>query len=165
MKPADNPIPLLQPGDILLYGDSSPLSWAIRFRTWSDVSHVEIYAGDLHSLASRREGVNQYPMRVDGLRRVMRPAAPFDFTAGLKWFYDQAGGTPYGWLDLWRFYGIDVETKGWICSEFADYFFQNCGLPLFNLDYPEGAVCPRDYELLAPSLAKEIWSWKPEPRT
>ena len=152
--------PPLQTGDILLYGDASLLSWLIRTRTWSDVSHVEVYAGDGKSMAARTDGVGMYQLRLAGLRRVLRPVAPFDFNAGLSWFFKNADGKAYGWMDMWRFYGRNVETKGWICSEFTDYFFQAAGLPLFNTDYPEGAVCPRDYELLAPSLAKEIWSWK-----
>ena len=152
-------LPDLQPGDILLYGDNSLLSWAIRFRTWSDVSHIEIYAGNGHSLASRAEGVNCYPLRTAGLRRIYRPKVEFNMQAGLRWFWANAAGTVYGWADLWRFYGIDVPTKGLICSQFADLFFQNTGLPLFNLNYPEGAVCPGDYEKVSSRLLDQIWSW------
>lgn len=154
-----NDFPVLLPGDILLYGDRSLLSWAIRTRTWADVSHVEVYVEDGRSIASRSEGVAVYPLRILGLRRVIRPVAPFDLAKGMEWF-KTVDGTHYGWLDMFRFYGIDVPTKGLICSQLVDLFFQNCGLALFNLDYPEGAVTPRDYELLSPLLATEIWSWK-----
>jgi hypothetical protein len=153
----DNPIPELQPGDILLYGGGL-VGRLIQFRTWSDVSHVEIYAGNGTALASRAEGPRSYPVRVLGLRRVIRPAAPFNFSKGLEYFHTTASRLPYGWLDLARFYLVNIPTKGLICSEFADYFFQACGLPLFNTDYPEGAVCPRDYETLSPLLAKQVWS-------
>lgn len=35
----------LAPGDVLLFSGKSPLSWAIRAKTWSDVSHAELYVG------------------------------------------------------------------------------------------------------------------------
>jgi len=161
MKPPTtvNDFPELQPGDILLYGDRSLLSWAIRFRTWSDVSHIEVYVGDGRSVASRSSGVAKYSLRIDGLRRVYRPKAGFDFPKGMAWFATVAG-TKYGWLDLFRFYGSNAPTKGLICSEFADLLFRNCGVPLFNTNYPEGAVCPGDYEKISDLLVDEIWSWK-----
>lgn len=152
-------IPALQPGDILLYGGGF-IGALIQFRTWSDVSHLEIYAGGGRSFASRADGPGAFPLRIAGLRRVIRPIAPFDFLKGVRWFEATADTLPYGYLDLFRFYLIDVPTKGLICSEFADLFFQKCGLALFNTEYPEGDVCPRDFELIAPSIAKQIWSWK-----
>lgn len=155
-----NSFPELQPGDILLYGGGFFPGAFIRFRTWSDVSHVEIYAGNGRSMASRSEGPREYPLRVLGLRRVIRPVADFDFKAGRDWFENVACRLPYGYADLLRFYLINVPTKGLICSEFGDLFFQKCRLPLFNLNYPEGAVCPRDFQTLSPILAKQIWSWK-----
>jgi len=152
-----NPLPELQPGDILLYGGGL-IGWLIELRTWSDVSHVEIYIGNGRSLASRAHGPREYPMNIMGLRRVIRPVAPFVLSGGLAWFEDIASRLPYGYFDLARFYLINVPTRGLICSEFADLFFRKCLLPLFNPKYPEGAVCPRDYETLSPLLAKQIWS-------
>jgi len=162
MKPATsiNDFPVLQPGDILLYGGNDLVSRLIQFRTWSDVSHIEIYVDTGRSVASRNGvGVGQYPLRVDGLRRVYRPTWPFELPAAMRWFAT-VDGTKYGWADLLRFYLIDVPTTGLICSEFADLFFRNGGLPLFNTNYPEGAVCPGDYEKISDLLVEEIWSWK-----
>lgn len=157
---AVNRFPELQPGDILLYGGGSLVRWLIQFRTWSDVAHVEIYRGGGRSLASRSDGPRLYPLDIMGLRRVIRPGGPFDFQAGLDWFLSKASHLPYGYFDLARFYLVNIPTKGLICSEFTDLFFQKCGLPLFNLNYPEGAVCPRDFETLSPRLATQIWSWR-----
>lgn len=190
--------PELRPGDLLLYGGGSLAAWLIQFRTWSDVSHVEIYLGGGRSLASRAAGVDIYPLRVLNLRRVLRPKhvhsrslvgadlpvrpsqnemegedlpvfpsrnlppttrLPLNFEQGLQWFRT-VQGTRYGYLDLLKFYLIDLPTRGMICSEFADRFFQASGLPLFNPKYPSGAVCPRDYETLSPILADQIWNWK-----
>lgn len=175
--------PELRPADLLLYGGGSLISWFIQLRTWSDVSHVEIYLGGGRSLASRANGVNIYPLRVPNLRRVLRPKdvharalagadlpvrpsenlpttrLPLNLEAGLQWF-QSVQGTRYGYLDLLKFYLIDIPTRGMICSEFADRFFKASGLPLFNPKYPSGAVCPRDYETLSPILADQIWNWK-----
>ena len=162
MKPATtiNDFPELMPGDILLYGGTDLVSRLIQFRTWSDVSHIEVYVGDGRSVASRNGvGVGKYELRVDGLRRVYRPKLIPDFAKGITWFAT-VDGTKYGWADLLRFYLIDVPTEGLICSEFGDLFFRNCDLPLFNTNYPEGAVCPGDYEKISDLLVEEIWSWK-----
>ncbi|MDE2105330.1 MAG: hypothetical protein KGL39_49345 [Patescibacteria group bacterium] len=153
-----NPLPELLPGDILLYGGGF-IGALIQFRTWSDISHCEVYLGQGRSAASRSDGPGVFPLRILGLRRVLRPVKPFDLSRGLRWLAS-VDGLPYGYADLLRFYLIDVPTKGLICSQFLDLFFQNCGLWLFNPQYPEGAVCPRDYDTLAPSLVNQIWSWK-----
>lgn len=163
-SPAEN-LPDLQPGDILLYGGRDLVSRLIQFRTWSDVSHVEIHVGGGFSVASRNgHGVGRYPLRTQGLRRVYRPhgfmgAPAFDFDAAMRWFAT-VDKTPYGWADLLRFYLIDIPTKGLICSEFGDLWFRNGRLPLFNIYYPEGAVCPGDYEKISSLLVVQIWSWK-----
>ena len=155
-----NSFPELKPGDILLYGGTDLVSCLIQFRTWSDISHVEVYVGPGRSVASRNGiGVGVYPLRIKGLRRVIRPFGEFDFDAAMRWF-NTVDGTPYGWADLLRFYLINIPTKGLICSEFVDLFFRNAKLPLFNTNYPEGAICPGDYEKISDVLAEQIWSWK-----
>ncbi|HTB86013.1 MAG TPA: hypothetical protein VK742_20375 [Candidatus Sulfotelmatobacter sp.] len=159
-----NNFPELLPGDILLYGGNDLVSRLIQFRTWSDVSHIEIYVGGGRSVASRNGiGVNEYPLRIAGLRRAYRPKTDFwldaNFDKAMAWF-QTVKGTPYGWADLARFYLIDIPTRGLICSEFGDLFFRNGGLPLFNTNYPEGAVCPGDNEKVSSLLLAQIWSWK-----
>lgn len=153
------PLPVLYPGDILLYGGGF-IGALIEFRTWSDVSHLAVYAGAGRAMESRKDGPREYPLRILGLRRVIRPVAPFSFAAGRKWFDETASKLPYGYSDLGRFYSVTIITKGLICSQFGDVFFQKCGLPLFNPNYPTGAVCPRDFETLSPLLVMQTWSWK-----
>ena len=159
------PYPVLEPGDILLYGDSSwitPGGWLsrlIRFRTWSDVSHVEIYAGGNISMASRGAGVDLYPFRPDGLRYILRPRESYSWENGFAWF-QSIRGTKYGALDLFRFYGINLPTKGLICSQFADLFFLHSDLELFNINYPSGAVCPGDFCKVSSELLEQIWGYK-----
>ena len=151
--------PELQPGDVLLDCSRSLIGWAIRFRTWSDVEHVEVYLGEGRSVASRNGiGVGKYPLRIDGLVRVFRPVENPDVIAGLLWFAD-VDGLPYAWTDLLRFYGWALDSaKGMICSQFADAFLRQCGVQLFNVQYPDGAVTPRDFEI-TPGL-QEIWRAK-----
>jgi hypothetical protein len=149
--------PDLQPGDVLLYGGSDIVSRLIQFRTWSDVSHVEIYAGGLRSIASRNgAGVGQYLFRADGLRYVLRPIAfvPEQFAQGMIWF-KSVDGQPYNWGDLLRFYLINVPTHGFICSQFGAAFFTAAKAPLFSLDYYDGDICPSDF--LVTPLLKRIW--------
>jgi hypothetical protein len=43
-------------------------------------------------------------------------------------------GTPYGWLDLLNFIGLNVDTEGIVCSAFATEFYRACGWNLFPTD-------------------------------
>jgi len=151
--------PDLQPGDVLLYGGKDIVSRLIQFRTWADVSHVEVYAGGLKSIASRNGiGVGQYLFRADGLRYILRPVtfSPEQFAQGMAWF-KTVDGQPYNWGDLLRFYLIDIHTKGFICSQFMAAFFAACKSPLFSLDYPMGDICPSDAQVTP--LLKTIWTY------
>jgi cell wall-associated NlpC family hydrolase len=151
----------LQPGDVLLYGGKDIVSRLIQFRTWSDVSHVEIYAGICMSIASRNGiGVGRYLFRADGLRYVLRPIAfaQQQFAQGMDWF-KTVEGQPYNWGDLFRFYLIDIHTKGFICSQFMAAFFAACKAPLFALDYPMGDICPSDAQVTP--LLRVIWTYHP----
>jgi hypothetical protein len=151
---------LLQPGDVLLYGGNSIFDRAIGFMTWSNCHHVEIAISQVQSVASRNgKGVNIYPTRTEGLRYVLRPNVPLDFSNGMAWFYSHAKGKPYGWLDLLRFIGFNLKNPGdgLICSEFSALFFQACAAPLFNVRYSAGIITPRDH-LITPRLDL-FWSY------
>ena len=144
----------------MLYGGTDFVSRAIQFRTWSDVAHIEVYAGGVHSLASRNGiGVGKYLFRAKGLRYVLRNPAmtPEKFAQGLEWF-KTVNGQPYAWGDLLRFYGLNVNAKGMICSQFGANFFAACSAPLFSKDYPAGEVCPSD-NLVTRDLGI-IWSYR-----
>jgi cell wall-associated NlpC family hydrolase len=148
--------PDLQPGDILLYNSGDWVDRLICFRTWSDVAHVEVYLGDGKSAASRNgEGVGVYPVRFEGLRYVRRPQGQFSKEAAQA-FASAMDGTPYGFLDLLKFYSLNVPCKGLICSQFADLLLRNAGVVAFSEDYDAGAVSPRDFRITA--CAKTVWS-------
>ena len=114
----------LQPGDVLLYRGTGLFSQAIRVKTWSRFSHVEIYDGDGWSWASRNGiGVNRYPVRINDLDEVLRlrPWVPFDLVAARRWAWS-VQGQGYDWVGLLAF--IVAKRQGrennkQFCSEFA----------------------------------------------
>ncbi len=150
-----NPIPLLYPGDCLLYDSGTLVDRLIKFRTWSNVAHVEIYLGNGVSTASRNGvGVDFYPTRYSGLRYIRRPEGIFDLQSARK-FAESKKGTPYGWADLGRFYLLKIPGRGLICSQYGDLVWRAGQIIAFAQDYPAGAVSPRDF--LVTPLAKTIW--------
>lgn len=155
--PAANPLPELLPGDVLLYfRKGSLVDILVGFRTWCwSASHVEVYAGQSTSWASRNGvGVGQYGFRRAGLRHVLRPVGKFDL-AGAQVFFERTRGTPYGWADLLRFYSIRIHTRGMICSQFGDLLLRAAGVPAFSAEYLAGAICPRDF--LVSGALRGIW--------
>lgn len=161
----NTPIPLY-PGDHLLYG-TKPFDffgWVTSKKTWSPAVHIEIYTGTGMSVASRNGiGVNSYTYRSEQLIAVLRPPKFYNVDAALSWFnvkYDKqtntgVRGRPYGWWDLARFIGLNINTRGYICSEFAAMFDHQAGYYPFTSQYPAESVDPGDYLII-----KEFqWEW------
>lgn len=131
----------LRQGDILLYKPKGIFGHLIAVKTWHRISHVEIYAGEYHSFASRDGiGVDCYPVRVDDLAYVLRPRVKLNWIGGLTWF-TRLKGTPYGWWDLLAFVGINGDHRGIVCSPFAAGFLRACGWDVFPED-PINKVAP-----------------------
>ena len=136
----------LVPGDCLLYQGSSLFSWLIRVKTWSYISHVEVFIGNERALASRDgEGVSNYHLRLEGLVEVLRPTDAFDLDAGIAW-YGTVKGRPYDWRQLFTFLKAGrrqlENEEAFFCSEFANAFYRKCGLFAFSRTYPSTAVAP-----------------------
>ena len=125
----------LVPGDVLLYRASGFYGRLIALKTWHPISHVEVYAGDGQSEASRDGvGVGRYLLRTDGLTHVLRPVHPaFNWASGDAWFR-AVEGQPYGWLDLLQFVGLPVNGPGMVCSPFVAGRLRASGLPIFNAE-------------------------------
>lgn len=153
------PLPTLQPGDCLLYRDpQSFLSWAIRVKTFSYVSHVEGFVGDGVVVASRSEGVNTYPFRRTHLYAVLRPAQPFDVAAAQRWFAEKAAGQGYAWFGLLRFYLIGKPRPDFtkqICSALVTRWYRAGGFRPFCETYDADLVSPGMF-LTSPCFT-EIW--------
>jgi hypothetical protein len=144
-------------GDTLLYAGPSLIDLGIEWKEGDDVAHIEIYAGNGQSWASRNGiGVNIYPFRTDGLKYVRRLCQPFDEETVNIWFINGVRGMKYGWDDVWanvnitgygssspyisRFPGVD-------CSHFAAALYEISGVAQFDMEFPKNKITPRDFKL------------------
>jgi hypothetical protein len=160
------PLPPLLPGDHLLYDIRSPwrdpIGWAmdraIKLKTWSDVAHIEVFAGDpiapghLYSTASRSAGVDLYPFRSDGLVYVLRPSQ-WDEAEADKYFQRIARGQKYDWLGLLCF-TLAVHQGSFhkmFCSEYARNLDRAAGCPSFAETWPGDKTAPGSY-LMSPAF-------------
>jgi cell wall-associated NlpC family hydrolase len=136
----------LREGDCLLYKPASVFGWIIKLKTWHPISHVEVYAGDGKSWASRDgKGVGLYPYRDSGLVGVYRPTVELDLPA-LRAYGVKMLGTPYGWADLLAFVGVTKDFKGIICSTFVTLLYRAGGFDPFNGE-DALAIAPFEFEL------------------
>ena len=158
----------IRPGDALLYWTPGVFSWVIAVKTWHKVAHIEVYAGSGMSFASRNgQGVDLYPLRTDGLVRVLRSNQPFDLASAAAWF-QTVRGEKYDWWGLLRFFTIGAgKPDRMFCSECATRVYRHGGIEPFQPDsdadiiapgsYLDSAVFPNDYvvngDLLTPKHA------------
>lgn len=146
---------MLEPGDVLLYAPSGFFGWLIALKTWEEVSHVEVYAGNNQSWASRDGlGVGRYHLRTKGLKMVRR-AAGFDYDKAQAYF-KTVDGQKYDWVGLAVFASLRKhgdKFKQW-CSEFADNIHFEAGNDLFG-SYASDHVSPADF--LKTPLLRTVW--------
>ena len=136
--------PYLLPGDCLLYKPSSLFGQIIRIKTWHNVAHCEVYAGNAASWASRDGlGVASYPLRTDQLVYVLRPTVPLNLTAATAWA-TSVSGTKYGWLELLNFVGLPINAGGMFCSQFLTEYYRHAGWTMFIED-PPSRVAPFEF--------------------
>lgn len=139
----------LQPGDCLLYKPHTAFGWAIAVKTWNKVSHVEVYAGDGMSYASRDgQGVNAYYVNQDNLAYVLRPypGLGFDMSSGRDWF-STVQGQSYDWKGILCF-TLAVKQGApdrMFCSEFATQFYRASRLEPFQVEYLADHVAPFEF--------------------
>lgn len=130
----------LEFGDVLLYSGTGFFSRLIKIKTWSRLSHVEIYAGGGTTIASRDGiGVDKYKFTNKNLRAVLRPSVPpeLDQESGWDWFVREAWGQPYDWVGLLAFFSAKFQgasRRAMFCSEFACRFLKKCKYPIFAGD-------------------------------
>src|SRR6202008_1268910 len=85
----------------LLYATKDIVDGLIEFKEGDDVAHIEVYAGNGQSWASRNGiGVNLYPFRPEGLKYVRRNKGLFDLAAVETWFNGGIKGIKYGFGDI-----------------------------------------------------------------
>jgi len=123
----------LQPGDCLLYGGCGLISTAIKIKTWSPVSHVEIFVGVDRVVAARSGGSHFYPFDPKNLKEVWRPKEDVDTLASMRWFVKEAEGQRYDIWGLFRFFTLGKQSKDkQFCSELATRFYRRGGFEPFN---------------------------------
>ena len=152
------PMPELIPGDCLLYRPSTFFGWVIAVKTWNSISHVEVFAGNNTSVASRDgKGVNLYTFRKDDLAAVLRPRGGFNFAQAMEWFEKTAKGQGYDWLGILCF-SLAIKRGSpdkMFCSEFATNFYRAGGFEPFQSDYSADHVAPANFLISEPM--QEIW--------
>ena len=108
----------LRQGDILCYRPKGLMGWAIATKTFHNWAHVEmVWVPQVTSAAARRDGVNLYTMRWDGLGRVLRPPEGFNFGRAVRYFAE-VRGQGYDWIGLLAYFRLG-KGKGdrQFCSE------------------------------------------------
>lgn len=135
-----------QPGDCLLYAGTGFFSRIIKIKTWSPVSHCELYIGDGQSVASRDGvGVGTFTVRTDGLYAVLRPLAPFNLPKAMRW-YKTVEGQRYDWLGLLRMFTIgEQSTNMQFCSEFETRMYRAGDFEPFTPEIDADLVAPGQY--------------------
>jgi hypothetical protein len=161
----------LQPGDVLLYRPSGFFGKAIAVKTWSEVSHVELYMGDGVVWASRDPqrwfpwpsggGVDFYSFRSSDLVRVRRPNVAPDLER-LEWFCAETRGQRYDWWGLARFFNFSKGKQDrMFCSEAVTRALRFAGVELFDQRKDADAVSPG--ELDNTIALQTLWSFE-DPR-
>lgn len=135
-------------------------SWIIRFRTWSNYSHVDIVDGDDAIGALAFEGV-----KVRNIKDVIDEASDYrvvivegDEQKAIEYAKSKIG-KKYDWLAI---FGIGLKT-GWessgryMCSEFVNQALIEGGTKLFDSKY-DGRVTPEHIYMLNNQKTKELWT-------
>src|ERR1041385_2818659 len=120
----------LQAGDVMLYRPVGAFGALIKFHTGGPAAHVEVYAGNSRSFASRDKlGAAIYPWRNTELMYVLRPRTPFNGPKALAYFETQLNGQKYGWTDLLNFCGYSVNAPSILWSPCAPLRVPARGVP------------------------------------
>lgn len=152
-------VPDLEPGDLLLFSRHSFFNWLIMVKTWSMVSHTEIYIGGGKTVAARNgKGAKVYDEDLRGLYCVLRPALPFGMAAALKVFYSKWDGLKYGWAALLNFITpVNLSQKDVFCSELSTMVYRAGGFEPFNSSIEADKVAPADFTYCHESVLKTVW--------
>lgn len=134
---------MLREGDCLLYSGSGPWSWIIKVKTFSPVSHSEIYIGEGKTITSREgSGVNVYPFTDEHLHTVLRPEWPPDMAKMLEWF-GTVKGQKYGYWQALRFFRLGKEDlTRMMCSPCCARSYRAGHFHPFAGDYDASLVSP-----------------------
>lgn len=149
----------LEPGDCLLFRPSGLLGLLVTLKTWHQIAHVEMYAGDGQYFAARAGGVHAYTDPWPDLAYMLRPRVPFDFDAAAvafdrKWrgqAFDYFGLLRFAW---WRRISVKPEDSQF-CSELVTRLYRAGGLDPFHGEDAD-AIAPFQF-LLADCF--DVWAF------
>lgn len=148
----------LKSGDCLIFSRKGIFDTLIKIKTWSKATHVEVFIGNGHTVASRNgKGVSIYDLDLSGLYCVLRPKWPFNLDKAYAGFILNHQGKPYGWLSLLSFCLIDLHDNGEFCSEFATNFYRDGGFEPFRSDIKAETVAPADFLYVNESVMETVW--------
>lgn len=155
----------LQAGDILLYAPTDWIGWIIACKTWTMLSHVEVYCGNGRVVAARPSGVDIYRERIDpSLRYVRRPVlgpgVRFDIKGAMAAVKPMLG-KPYEYAGLFKFYAPwhDRHKATRICSSVATVWLRGGGCEPFNPTVTADDVAPS--MLLQTNDLSTVWESQP----
>lgn len=118
------------PGDVVLHRPSSIKGWMVAVKTYTHISHLEVYIGEGKSISARYPtGVHVYPFLNEHIAYILRPDGPLDIPAGLRWFYSEADGQKFDfWGQMVFFLAArhGAHDRMW-CSELGVRFLRHCG--------------------------------------
>lgn len=170
----------LRPGDCLLYGRTpfrkSPVGWffglVINIKTWSRFCHVEVYAGNKQSFASRDgQGVGLYPFRASELLKVRRPdPEKYTHRRALQWFetvdgqkYDFVGLLGFGLNNtkhaLMALFGMTSSAMQF-CSEFGTRWYRAATVHVFNKEIDADKVAPAQFDQVPSPQLTTVRGWR-----
>lgn len=143
-------LPDLVPGDVLLYRGTGWVSQAIRIKTWSDVSHAELYVGEGRTVTARLKGGADYFRVTDrDLAYIYRPHHTWAADPALAQFDQAMRGQKYDLLGLLlSFYAVRQgrDNRRAFCSEVVTRVLRWGHVEPFAIDFDADAVAPAQFK-------------------
>lgn len=151
----------LEVGDVLFYSPSDLIGVLIAIKTWTWLSHVEVYHGSDRVVAARRSGVDLYPVRLSNLVAIRRPLGSSKFSREGAWKavfpligkdYEESSFESF--LNPWCIH----RKVSRICSSIVTSYLRGGGVGCFNPDVPENKIAPA--QLWQTNDLYTVWSLK-----
>jgi hypothetical protein len=153
---------ILKVGDVLFYTPSDLVGYIIGIKTWTWLSHVEVYIGGGKAIGARLKGVNIYDLRVDKhlvyvRRPVMNGHGEFDPMKALGAVASTLG-TPYDIGSFEAFFNPWSRNRhsARICSTNVAAYLKGGGCEVFNPDLDPDDISPA--QLWQTPHLKTIWT-------
>lgn len=153
---------ILKPGMLLLYEASSLFGYAIAAFSGSRISHIEMYAGDGTSYASRDGvGVDEYPLRLKDLALVLEAVEPLNMDRVREGFSRKIGHR-YDNSTILKFATFGLfggKPMAEVCSEIQAYLVRVGGLERAFGDKQPDEVKPSDFvDAMNHGVFRKVWS-------